>query len=137
MPVGLPNKSSKPAAVPLSRIQSDVLRLLASQRNPDSCVAGSTPLNRDAPRYSGYIDVFHDREEQVASAAASDTESLIAAGYGIRWIRRLPAIYSAEVTRRDEATRLESVVDSDFRFFPIVRDDTFGYVLHPVGLGTN
>jgi hypothetical protein len=29
------------------------------------------------------------------------------------------------------------VVDSDFRFFPIVRDDTFGYVLHPVDLGTN
>jgi hypothetical protein len=37
--------------------------LLASQRNPHSYVAGATPLNRDAPRYSADIDVFHGREE--------------------------------------------------------------------------
>jgi hypothetical protein len=36
-----------------------------------------------------------------------------------------------------EATELEWVVDSDFRFFPTMRDDTFGYVLHPVDLATN
>jgi hypothetical protein len=54
---------SKRAAVPLSKTQADVLRLLASQRNPDSYVAGATPLNRDAPRYSADIDVFHGREE--------------------------------------------------------------------------
>jgi hypothetical protein len=28
-------------------------------------------------------------------------------------------------------------VDSDFRFFPTVRDEIFGYVLHPVDLATN
>ena len=62
------NKSRRPA-VPLSKIQIEVLRLLASQRDPESYVAGATPLNRDAARYSGDIDVFHDREERVASAA--------------------------------------------------------------------
>ncbi len=36
-----------------------------------------------------------------------------------------------------ESTRLEWVVDSDFRFFPTMRDDVFGYVLHPVDLATN
>jgi hypothetical protein len=28
-------------------------------------------------------------------------------------------------------------VDADFRFFPTLRDETFGYVLHPVDLATN
>jgi len=32
---------------------------------------------------------------------------------------------------------LEWVVDSDFRFFPTIRDEVFGYVLHPVDLATN
>jgi hypothetical protein len=29
------------------------------------------------------------------------------------------------------------VVDSDFRFFPTMRDEVFGYVLHPVDLAMN
>jgi hypothetical protein len=49
--------------VPLSEIQIQVLRLLAAHRDPESYVAGATPLNRGASRYSGDIDAFHDREE--------------------------------------------------------------------------
>ena len=123
--------------MPLTKIQTDVLRLLASRRDPESYVAGATPLNRAAPRYSAAIDVFHDQEERVAAAAASDAQALEAAGYGVRWIRRQPAIHTAEVTRSPEATRLEWLADSDFRFFPTLRDETFGYVLHPVDLATN
>lgn len=36
--------------MPLSKIHTDILRLLASHRDPESDVAGSTPLNREAPR---------------------------------------------------------------------------------------
>jgi hypothetical protein len=39
--------------VPLSKIQIDVLRHLAANRDPESDVAGASPLNRNAPRYSG------------------------------------------------------------------------------------
>lgn len=31
--------------MPLSKIQTDILRLLASQRDPESYVAGATPLS--------------------------------------------------------------------------------------------
>jgi uncharacterized protein YbjT (DUF2867 family) len=88
--------------VPLSKIQTDILRLLASQRDAESYVAGATPLNRAGPRYSSDIDIFHDREERVAAAAAaaSDAQTLEAAGYGVRWLRRMPAIYTAEITRQ-------------------------------------
>jgi len=62
------NRSSGPA-VPLSRVQTEILRLLAAHRDPESYVAGAAPLNRDAPRISGDIDVFHDRGERDAAAA--------------------------------------------------------------------
>ena len=115
----------------LSRIQTDILRLLAAPRDPESHVARASPLNRDAPRISGDIDVFHDGEERVAAAALNDTQALAAAGYGVSWLRQLPLIYTAEVTQGDASTRLEWVVDSDYRFSPTVQDETSGYVLHP------
>ena len=66
-----------------------------------------------------------------------DAGALTAAGYQVIWLRQLPVIYTAEVRRRNSGTRLEWVVDSDFRFSPAVRDATFGYMLHPVDLATN
>jgi hypothetical protein len=41
------------------------------------------------------------------------------------------------VTQNNTGTRLEWVVDSDFRFFPTVQDELFGYILHPVDLAAN
>lgn len=123
--------------MPLSRLQSQVLRLLAAHRDPESYVAGSTPLNRGTLRSSDDIDIFHDREERVARAAMDDTEILQAAGMAITWVRREPAIHTAEIRDGNELTRLEWVADSDFRFFPTVKDEVFGYVLHPIDLATN
>ena len=123
--------------MPLSKIQSEILRILAGHRDPESYVAGSTPLNRDMPRYSGDIDVFHDCEERVAIAAAEDSALLEQNGYTLDWVRRVPAIHTALVKRASETTKLEWVADSDFRFFPTIQDETFGYILHPVDLATN
>ena len=109
--------------MPLSKIQTEILRLLAAHRDPES--------------YSGDIDVFHDREERVARAAQEDTALLEQSGYAIEWQRRDPQIHTAIVRRADESMKLEWVADSDFRFFPTIRDDTFGYILHPVDLATN
>jgi len=123
--------------MPLSKIQSDVLRLLASHRDPESYLAGSTPLNRNTLRYSGDIDVFHDREERVAEAAIDDAKLLTESGYSVTWLRQLPSIYSAQIAKGSEVTRLEWVVDSDYRFFPAIRDEVSGYALHPVDLALN
>jgi hypothetical protein len=123
--------------VPITKIQSDVLRLLAVHRDPESYVGGATPLNRNAPRFSDDIDVFHDREERVERAAIEDAATLETAGYRVQWLRQLPMIYTASVSKDDGATRLEWVVDSDYRFFPTVRHELFGYVLHPIDLAMN
>ncbi len=100
--------------MPLYKIQSDILRLLASHRDLESDVVGASTLNRDVPRYSGDIDVFHGREERAAAAAASDAQTLEQAGYSVRWVRRDPTVYTAKVTGPSGATHLEWVVDSEF-----------------------
>jgi transposase InsO family protein len=123
--------------VPLTKLQVGILRLLAAHRDPESYVAGSTPLNREAPRYSADIDIFHDREERVTRAAEEDRAILQAHGFSLQWLRRELNFYSVLLRRDDEATKLEWVVDSDFRFFPALPDELFGYMLHPVDLATN
>jgi hypothetical protein len=93
--------------VPLSKIQADVLRRLAAYRDPESYVAGATPLNLNSSRYSSDIDVFHDREERVAEAALGDAGVLSAAGFTVAWLRQQPLIYTAAVSKDGASTRLE------------------------------
>ncbi len=123
--------------MPVTEAQKGVLRTIAASRDPESYVAGGLPLNRTGPRYSEDIDIFHDREERVARAAEQDAALLEAAGFQIQWLRRQPGIYSAEIATPQGATKLEWVADSDFRFFPAVKDPEFGYVLHIADLAVN
>jgi hypothetical protein len=123
--------------MPLSKLQSDILRLLAAHRDPESYVAGSAWLTRDGSRFSADIGIFHDREDRVARSGQEDADVLQAPELTVEWRRREPTFYQAVITRAEANTRLEWVVDSDFRFFPTQRDDVFGYVLHPVDLATN
>ncbi len=123
--------------MPLSKLQSDILRTLAAQRSPDSYVAGSTPLHCNGPRFSGDIDIFHDREERVALAAAEDASILTKAGYTVEWLRQVPGIHAAAVGQGQESTKLEWVRDSDFRFYPAIPDALFGYRLHLADIATN
>lgn len=123
--------------MPLSKSQVEILRLLAAQRNPKSDVAGSTPLNRDSTRFSGDIDIFHARAERVAMAALADTALLANEGFGVRWLRQESAIYAAAVQRHGDSMKLEWVADSDFRFFPLIEDELFGYALHMIDIATN
>ncbi len=123
--------------MPLSKLQTDILRLLAAHRNPESYVAGATVLNQHGPRFSGDIDIFHDREESVAQAAATDTALLAENGFSVNWLRREPGIHAAVMNRGDESMKLEWVRDSDFRFFPTFEDELFGYRLHVADLATN
>ncbi len=55
----------------------------------------------------------------------------------LTWLRQLPLVYAAAIGSGDAGTRLEWVVDSDFRFFPTMPDELFGYVLHPADLAMN
>jgi len=123
--------------MPLAKLQSHVLKLLASRRSPDSYVAEGVALNRSGPRYSRDIDIFQDSEARLEAAAAADSEALRDAGLGFDWVQLFAGKREAEIEGLGERMRLEWVHDSAFRFFPAQKDDLFGYVLHPADLATN
>jgi hypothetical protein len=101
-------------------------------------VAGAIALNRDGPRYSGDIDIFHDGDERLAAIAQSDAEIIAGDGLEVTWLpNRGGGKRAALVRGLGEQTQLEWVADSDFRFFPAQPDELFGYVLHPADLATN
>ncbi len=124
--------------MPITKFQSDVLRLLAAQRRPDSYIAGGIAINRQRPRFSRAIDMSHDSAARQDSAVKADAAVLAAAGYTITWspIQRTGK-HEAAVEKNGEQMQLEWVTDSAFRFFPTQPDELFGYVLHPVDLATN
>jgi hypothetical protein len=66
--------ASKIFAVPITKFQSDVLRSLAARRSPDSYIAGGVAINREGPRYSADIDIFHDSEARLERAARTDAK---------------------------------------------------------------
>jgi hypothetical protein len=127
----------KGAVVPLTKLQSHVLRVLAAERSPDSYIAGGIVINREGPRFSGDIDIFQDTEQRLDAAVQADAKALADAAFALAWKKIVTGKREAEVEGLGEKMRLEWVHDSAFRFFPAQRDDLFGYVLHPVDLATN
>ncbi len=123
--------------MPISKLQSDILQVIAAMRDPESFLAGGVPINRSGPRFSADVDIFHERQDRVAAAALADAKLLEDAGFTVTWVRQQPAIYGAVIRRGDAETKLEWVVDSDYRYFPVVKDDQFGYVLHLVDIAIN
>jgi len=113
------------------------LRALAAQRSPDSYIAGGVAINREGPRFSDDIDIFHDSEARLESAAKDDTAALTAAGYSVTWESVREGKRDSTVARGGDAMPLEWVTDAAFRFFPTQPDELFGYVLHPVDLAAN
>lgn len=123
--------------MPLTNLQSHVLRLLAAQRTPDSYIAGGIALNLAGPRFSGDIDIFQDSEERLATAFDADIIALLDAGLKLGTPKIRTGKREVLVEGLGEKMLLEWVADADFRFFPTQPDDVFGYVLHPVDLATN
>ena len=62
--------------MPLSKIQSDILRLLAAHRDPDSYVAGEYTTEPRRAAFFGRHRRVPDREERVLQAAEQDAAFL-------------------------------------------------------------
>ncbi len=126
--------------MPLTPIQIEVLGLLASNRSPESHLAGATGIlmAADSPRRSQDIDLFHDAEEEVARAFTADRTCLEKKGFGVSIQLSQPGFIRAEVGRTGgPAVRVDWAHDSLWRFLPPVRLEGIGFVLHPVDLAIN
>ena len=126
--------------MPLTAIQRRVLALLAVNRSADSHLAGAAGvhMSEKSPRRSADIDLFHDREEAVASAFAKDRALLEGNGYALELQLSQPGFIRAVLTdRHHEQIRVDWAYDSVWRFMPAVELEDAGYVLHPVDLAVN
>ena len=68
--------------MPLGKFQSDVLRVLAAQRSPDSYSRVVSPLTAKALAFPATY-IFHDSEARLEAAANTDAAALTAAGYAV------------------------------------------------------
>lgn len=127
------------ATVPLTRLQQEVLALLARSRDSDGYLAGGTALNfaPTSRRFSDDIDFFHDSIEAVAESFARDSTVLQAAGYRLEVQLSQPGHIRALVSIDDQSTLIDWARDSAWRFMPLVEDETGSLLLHEVDLAIN
>jgi hypothetical protein len=125
--------------MPLTLFQREVLALLATNRTPESYLAGGAALHfaPNSIRHSDDLDYFHDSEKRVGEAFDADSRVLLGGGYGVEVQLSQPGFIRAMVTRGDACTRVAWAHDSAWRFMPPVRDEFGGYVLHDVDLALN
>ena len=125
--------------MPLSPFQIKISKLLSENRTPESYLAGGAALHfaPNSLRYSLDLDYFHDSESRIASAYRADHLTLVDAGYEVEPDITQPGYIRAVVCKGNEATKVEWARDSTWRFMPVIRNEEFGYQLHPIDLATN
>jgi hypothetical protein len=121
----------------LTGLQRDVLRAIAAGRSPDSYVAGAAALNVERARRSDDIDIFNESAERADAAFAADTDLLRKAGFEIAVKRSAKGLHRADVARGGGRVAIDWDQDSAYRFFPAIRDATFGWRLHEIDLAVN
>lgn len=125
--------------MPLTEFQSRVSQLLAGLRTSDSYLAGGAALHirPESFRYSNDLDYFNDSVARVASAFDADRAALEAAGLTVDVLLERPGLVRAIARGGAEATKIEWVFDTAFRFLPLVRSPIAGLLLHPIDLAIN
>lgn len=125
--------------VPLTPFQQALGRLLAPNRTEDSFLAGGAVIltNPQTKRYSHDLDYFHDSPARVASAFAADNALLGSHGFSVSVEITQPGYIRAIVRGKQGVTKIEWSYDSSWRFMPAIRDDLFGFALHPIDVATN
>jgi hypothetical protein len=121
----------------LTQLQSDILRRLARNRSETSYLAGGSILNRNWPRRSDDIDIFHDSDEDVTDAAKADLAVIEAAGYKTHTDFIVYGCVDATVSDGKSSTIIQWFAETKRRFFPLVKDEEWGARLHQADLAVN
>lgn len=121
----------------LTRLQSEILRLLAENRSSSSYLAGGLMLNRNWERQSDDIDIFQDTDEQITEAALADLAAIEKAGYRVHKDVLIYGCVEATISDGTASTVMQWMSESRRRFFPLVKDREWGARLHHADLAVN
>lgn len=124
--------------MPLGRLQSEILILLAKKRMSANGSAGGTVLHQHAFRLSDDQDFFHAEEIDVAEVAKTDVNLLLEAGYEVDSQQKHEGLYEAVVfSEGQHPAKLQWVQSGLLNFFEPVEDETFGWRIHLADLAVN
>ncbi len=125
----------------LTGFQQAICRLIAANRleQGEAYVAGGVALNllTGGRRLSRDIGLFHDTVEALEATWQADRKLLENHGYELRSIHERPGYVEVVVSKGPDSVLLQWTRDSAFRFFPLLRHEELGLVLHPFDLATN
>ncbi len=121
--------------------QQAICRLIAANRleQGEAYMAGGVALNllTGGRRLSRDIDLFHDTLAALEATWQADRKLLESHGYELQAIHERPGYVEAVVGKGADTVLMQWTRDSAFRFFPLVRHEELGLVLHPFDLATN
>ena len=118
-------------------LQKAILAVIAGNRSETSYLAGGLLLNRDWPRQSDDIDIFHDTDEEIGEIATRDIEALRCHGFHVAIDVFIYGCVEATVSCAGEATLIQWMSETRQRFFPLVDDPEWGMRLHQADLAVN
>ena len=125
----------------VTSFQAEILKRIARLRvsGGETYIAGGLALNHQLkrPRLSSDIDVFNNTYEALVKASDDDCRMLRDAGYELTVLRKRDYIVEVRVAKGNDATDIQWVRDSAYRFFPLIEDELLGLTLHPFDLATN
>lgn len=125
----------------LTKFQQTICHLIATNRleQGEAYVAGGVALNllTEGKRISRDIDLFHDTLEALEATWQADRTLLENHGYELRSVHERPGYVEAIVGKGSDTVLMQWTRDSAFRFFPLVKHEELGLVLHPFDLATN
>lgn len=125
--------------MPLTAIQRSVADVLRPHRSEHTYVAGGAALNRDWPRLSDDMDIFHDIRKQLPHFVEPELEALRNAGLAVELTCKTDLTVEAILRREGEETRVQWFDDPEAcrRFFPALDDPEFGFRLHDADIAVN
>jgi len=125
----------------VTQFQYKICRIISKrlQESGERYVAGGVALNLavNGRRLSRDIDLFHDTTEALESSWLRDCEILRENNLSVEVLRDAPGFKEVMVIKDQERAVVQWSRDSAFRFFPLIKDDLLGLVLHPFDLATN
>ncbi len=125
--------------MPLTAIQKSVAKVLRLHRSEHTYVAGGAVLNRDWPRLSDDMDIFHDIRNRLPRAAEPELKALRNAGFSVELTCENDLTVEAIVRHGGEETKVQWFDDEEMckRFFPALDDVEFGFRLHSADNAVN
>ncbi|KRA97612.1 hypothetical protein ASD83_10865 [Devosia sp. Root685] len=121
----------------LTSLQKDVMAVIAANRSDTSYMAGGAVLNEDWFRLSDDLDIFHDTDEEIVATAQKDMASLTDAGFKVNTDVLIYGVVECTVSRGGDATILQWMSETRYRYFPLVRDAEWGVRLNTADLAVN